>query len=103
VYSVEVELRGSDGGRRDFDLRLVGFRSVEWRSCEGAPAGADPWICAINGVPVFLQGVNWTPVRPNFADVTEKEVFRLFDQYKTMGCNILRVWGGAVLEKESFY
>ena len=103
LYTVEVELIGAGGSRHDSEKRVVGFRSVEWRQCEGAPAGADPWLCVVNGVPVFLQGVNWTPVRPNFADVSEKEVVHLLDLYKGMGCNILRVWGGAVLEKDSFY
>jgi len=103
LYKVEIELLGDDGSVIDSAARTIGFRSVEWRQCEGAPAGADPWLCAVNGKSVFLQGVNWTPVKPNFADVSGAERDRLLDAYKEMGCNILRVWGGAVLEKESFY
>ena len=81
----------------------VGFKTVEWRSCEGAPPDADPWICVVNGHPIFLQGVNWTPIRPNFADVTEADYRKLLTTYRDMGCNILRVWGGAYLEKQLFY
>lgn len=83
--------------------RPVGFRSVEWRDCENAPPEADPWICIVNGKPIFLQGINWTPIRTNFADVADADYFRLLDIYQDMGCNILRVWGGAMLEKEVFY
>ncbi len=99
LYSVECELLGSGEIRR----WRVGFKSVEWRRCEGAPENADPWICAVNGNPIFLQGVNWTPIKPNFADATEADYRRLLSSYRDIGCNILRVWGGAVLEKEIFY
>ncbi len=81
----------------------VGFRSVEWASCDDSPKDADPWICCINGVPTFLQGVNWTPIRPNFADVTDEQYRSLLTGYRDMGCNLLRVWGGGFLEKEVFY
>ncbi|MFA6291657.1 MAG: glycoside hydrolase family 2 TIM barrel-domain containing protein, partial [Victivallales bacterium] len=81
----------------------VGFKSVEWRQCEAAPENAEPWICAVNGKPVFLQGIDWTPIRPNFADLAECDYRKLLTLYRDMGCNVLRVWGGAVLEKEVFY
>jgi beta-mannosidase len=81
----------------------VGFKAVRWEPCAGAPAGADPWLCVVNDRPIFLQGVNWSPIRPNFADVTEAEVRTRLETYRDLGCNVLRVWGGAVLEKESFY
>lgn len=83
--------------------RRVGFKHVEWRACEGAPAGADPWLCVVNGRPLFLQGVNWTPIRPFFADVPEAEYRKRVDLYRELGCNVFRVWGGSFLEKELFY
>jgi len=81
----------------------IGFKSVTWERCEGAPPEADPWICVVNGRPIFLQGVNWTPIRPNFADVTNHEYRRLLETYRDLGCNMLRIWGGAFLEKEILY
>lgn len=99
LYRVRCE-RVRDGAAREW---RVGFKTVEWRPCEGAPEGADPWLCVVNGIPVFLQGVNWTPIRPNFADVSQAEIRKRLLAYRDMGCNILRVWGGAVLETEYFY
>lgn len=72
-YTVHCRLIGPGGRVYDVQTRQVGFRRIEWRPCAGAPAGADPWLCVVNGRPTFLQGVNWTPIRPNFADVTEAE------------------------------
>jgi len=87
----------------DSERRRVGFRRVEWRPCEGAPEGAEPWVCVVNGQPLFLQGANWVPPLPNFADVTSERYISLLHTYRKLGFNLLRVWGGAVLEREEFY
>lgn len=103
LYRVEVVLKDAAGKTHDRREYTVGFRTVEWRPCLNAPPGADPWICAVNGRSIFLQGVNWTPIRPNFADVGEDDYRARLETYRDLGVNILRVWGGAVLEKECFY
>lgn len=103
LYTVRIELTGPDGQVEDSVSMQVGFREVTWQCCEGAPAEADPWICAVNGRPIFLQGFNWTPILPNFADVSDDDYRRLLSQYRDMGVNMLRVWGGAFLEKGIFY
>jgi beta-mannosidase len=94
--------------RRDGQLlgrweRELGFKHIEWRPCAGAPEAALSWLCAVNGRPVFLQGVNWTPVRMCYMDTTRAETERLVAIYRDMGCNLLRVWGGGHLETPEFY
>jgi beta-mannosidase len=81
----------------------VGFKRVRWLPCEGAPADAEPWVCEINGEPTFLQGVNWTPLRVDYHGVTQQDYEAMVERYRAMGCNVLRVWGGAFLEREAFY
>lgn len=83
--------------------REIGFKHIEWRPCEAAAPGALPWLCVVNGKPLFLQGVNWTPVRMCYMDTTREEVERLVGIYREMGCNLLRVWGGGYLESPEFY
>jgi beta-mannosidase len=103
LYELKIEVRDGAGLVVRTFARTVGFKHVAWRACEGAPAGARPWICVVNGRPVFLQGVNWTPARMAYQDVTREEIDRLVGLYREMGCNLLRVWGGASLESEEFY
>jgi len=103
LYTAVVSLLDGDGGVLDREERPVGFRQVTWRACDGAPEGALPWICQVNGQDLFLQGFNWVPIRPNYADVTEDQYRQLLQTYRDLGTNLLRVWGGAVLEKECFY
>ena len=101
TYTLEVEGQVGDGTWRL--TRPIGFKRIEWRPCEGAPPDAEPWICAVNGKPIFLQGVNWVPPRACYHDSTEEEYRHLIDLYREMGCTLLRVWGGGILEKEIFY
>jgi beta-mannosidase len=103
LYTVEVRLVDAEENMLDGRVRRVGFVSVRWQANEGAPAGADPWICVVNDRPIFLQGVNWTPILPNFADITDRQYRHLLEKYRDLGCTMLRVWGGAFLEKEIFY
>jgi beta-mannosidase len=97
-----VELLDAKGEVLDQTSRRVGFKRVRWLKCEGGE-NADPWLCEINGETLFLQGVNWTPIRPNFADVPVEEYRKRLELYRDLGCNLLRVWGGAYLEKNCFY
>lgn len=103
LYTLHLELLDCDDHVEDERAWSVGFTDVRWEPCEGAPAEADPWMCVINNRPVFLQGVNWTPILPNFADVTDDDYRRLLVTYRSMGVNMVRVWGGAFLEKDVFY
>lgn len=103
LYTVQVRLLATDGAVLAEETRRVGFRQITWKACAGAPADAEPWICCVNGVDIFLQGANWVPLRPFFADVTEEQYRRQLTLYRDLGFNLLRVWGGAVLEKEIFY
>lgn len=103
LYQLKWRLLDQDGNQFDIGHRTVGFKSLTWERCEGAPAEADPWVCLVNEKRIFLQGVNWTPIRPNFADVTDEEYRQRLELYRDLGFNLLRVWGGAFLEKERFY
>ena len=103
LYTVTVALTGADGDVHDTTVRRVGFRHIEWQSCEGAPTGADPWLCVVNGRPVFLQGVNCPPLLPNYADVPETLYQERLTLYRDLGVNTLRVNGVGFLEKEAFY
>ncbi len=103
LYKLVCTLYDADGKNCQVLERNTGFKNIEWRSCKGALPEADPWLCSVNNKPVFLQGVNWTPIRPNFADLTESDYRKLIKTYKDLGVNIFRVWGGGFPEKEWFY
>ena len=103
LYQLTIELLDKTGNPVQKIGKKVGFKHIEWLPCKGAPPNADPWICSINNHPVFLQGVNWTPILPNFADLVEADYHKLLTIYQKMGINTIRIWGGGFAEKEWLY
>jgi len=103
LCDLEVSLLDGTGQAVDVWRGRVGFKQVTWRHCEGAPENAEPWICEVNGQELFLCGVNWTPIRMTYGSVTESMYRERLALYADAGMTLLRVWGGAFLEKEPFY
>lgn len=103
TYQLVVEITDGKGHVLWRQSRNAGFKNVRWQPCQGAAADALPWICEVNGRAIFLQGVNWTPLLMNYADVPAEMYRDILTKYRDLGCNLLRVWGGALLETELFY
>jgi beta-mannosidase len=103
LYDLTCELLDREGRSVELQSRRVGFRHIEWRRTKNAAPSADPFLCVANGRELFLFGVNWTPIRPNFADLKEQDYTKRLDVYRDCAMNVMRVWGGGFLEKEWFY
>ncbi len=103
LYTLQLTLLDKKGEQVQDLTRNIGFRNIEWLPCEGASPDADPWICSVNNQPIFLQGINWTPIRPNFADLKEEDYRKRLTTYKELGVNTIRVWGGGFSEKAWLY
>lgn len=103
LYAVDVKLLDAQNRVIDRQTRRVGFRHIEWRRTRGAAPDAHPYLCVVNGKPVFLFGVNWTPIRPNFADLDEGSYRKRIAVYRDIGVNAFRVWGGGFPEHQWLY
>ncbi|MBG0823857.1 glycoside hydrolase family 2 protein [Planomonospora sp. ID91781] len=88
---------GDDGSRGRRWSGRIGFRTVELERDGGA------FTLVVNGVPVFVRGVNWIPddCFPN--RVTPDRLAARFAQAAEAGVNLLRVWGGGLYESDDFY
>ncbi|WP_336207370.1 glycoside hydrolase family 2 protein [Nonomuraea sp. LPB2021202275-12-8] len=75
--------------------RKIGFRSVELEREE--------FRLAVNGMPVFVRGVNWIPDDCFPTRITRDRLAERFAQATGAGVNLLRVWGGGMYESEDFY
>ena len=82
--------------------KRIGFRQVVFTENEGSK-NALAYTCAVNGRKMFLHGVNWTPISPIYGAVTRDDYVRYLSAFKNANVNIIRVWGGAILESEAFY
>lgn len=57
----------------------------------------------INGLEVFVKGSNWVPAECFTGVLREDKYRRLIDLARKGNFNMLRVWGGGIYEKETFY
>ena len=103
LYTFTCRLLDSRGIEHDRLARRVGFKHVEWEPCADAPEDADPWVCVVNGCPVFLQGVNFAPIRANYADSTREDYKQRLELYRELGCNLFRINACGFLEHEWFF
>lgn len=103
LYILTCRLIDPQDNEQDRFTRRLGFRHVTWLPCKGAPPEADPWVCAVNGQPVFLQGVNFAPLKSFFADLRREDYEKRLRQYKDLGVNTFRINACQFLEREWFY
>jgi beta-mannosidase len=84
LYPVEV------GGR---ELR-VGFREVEFTR---------PGTFVVNGAPMQVKGWNWVPLDALYGVPSPEKLAHLLELAARAGVNLLRVWGGGLIETPEFY
>ncbi|AEB43350.1 beta-mannosidase [Micromonospora maris AB-18-032] len=100
-HDLDVTLHGPDGATLDAWHRRIGFRSVRLDTTPDAHGA--PFTLHVNGVPVFVRGVNWIPDDVFPTRVTRERLAHRFDQAVDANINLLRVWGGGRYESDDFY
>jgi beta-mannosidase len=78
----------------------VGFRTVELVATE---PGALPYAFVVNGRPMYVKGWNWCPLDPNYGVPRSEKLERLLSLAARANVNVLRVWGGGLIETTEFY
>ncbi|MFL5944860.1 MAG: glycoside hydrolase family 2 protein [Gaiellaceae bacterium] len=84
LHRVQVDGRGLD----------VGFRTVELR---------DDYTLVVNGKPMPIKGWNWVPLDALYGEPRPEKLEHLLRLAARANVNLLRVWGGGLIETEEFY
>lgn len=100
LYVVDVRLHADEV--IDATHRTVGFREVVWNT-EADADGSRPFQLVVNGVPVFVKGVNWIPDDALPVRVDRARYERRLTQARDAHLNLIRVWGGGIYENDDFY
>ncbi|MFV0632641.1 glycosyl hydrolase 2 galactose-binding domain-containing protein, partial [Demequina sp.] len=101
LYDVEVTALGADGAVLDTVVRRMGFRTVELVQ-EPDEVGTSFEI-HVNGSRVWCRGFNWIPADVLPERISREHLRALIEQAVATGANMLRVWGGGVVESDDFY
>ena len=57
----------------------------------------------VNGKEIFCRGGNWVPCDPFASEESEEKIRALIKSARSMGANMLRVWGGGLFETPAFF
>ncbi len=80
-----------------------GVRRLRFLQNENAPAGALPYTYEVNGEKIYIKGVNFTPLDHIYGDIPDAQYQASLEAAAAMGVNLIRVWGGGIIEDERFY
>ncbi len=89
---------------QEIGSRLIGFRTVELvqHNYSTGIKGASFYF-QINSRPIFVKGSNWIPPDAFQERVSDENLTQLLTSAQLAGMNMLRVWGGGIYERDSFY
>jgi beta-mannosidase len=72
----------------------VGFRTIELR---------DDYMLVVNGETAEIRGWNWVPIDALYGVPRREKLAHLLSLAARSGANLLRVWGGGLIETDEFY
>lgn len=102
LYTAEVSVQPAQS---EADQRAVtfGIRSLTLVQNEGAAEDALAYTLVVNGRKTYLKGWNWVPIDALYGRPQPEKLRRLLTLAKRANVNLLRVWGGGLIEKDAFY
>lgn len=103
LYCFDVTVHDQEGYISDCFSIETGLRKIEYRKNEHAPEDSLAYTVVINNLPVYIKGVNMVPLDMEYGTVTAERYEKLVLQMKEANINLVRVWGGGLIEDEEFY
>lgn len=102
LYSVRLRIL-QDEEVVDERALNAGIRKLAYVRNVNSPDDSLPYTFVINGKKTYIKGVNLTPLDLMYGNVTAEHYEWLVYLMKRANVNMVRVWGGGVIEKETFY
>lgn len=101
LYDLNVQILDNAGTLVAQRSVQISLREVQYLQNDNAPADALPYKLVINGKPIYIKGVNLTPLEMNHADVTEQREWAVLQSIAAANCNLIRVWGGGYISTDT--
>ena len=112
LYTVTVDSLDERGNAVAEKSRRVGFRRSKlvmntggWHIKGGYPLSRSnaPAQLEINGIRIFAKGSNWVNAQVFPGEMTAEHYKSLLTKVVDANMNIIRIWGGGFVNKESFF
>jgi beta-mannosidase len=102
LYRVAVRVR--EGGHTLHHVeRRVGVRQLELVLRDAESPNGKVFYFRVNGQKLWAKGDNWLPLDFLHTRVTREQYRAYLELLMAGGVNLLRVWGGGIVEHEAFY
>ncbi|QGQ97762.1 hypothetical protein EHS13_24170 [Paenibacillus psychroresistens] len=102
LYKVLIKLKLQDIVIEERQME-TGIRKLRYKQNIGSPKDSLPYTVEINGINIYIKGVNMTPLDLLYGNVTKEHYAWIIRLMKRAHINLVRVWGGGIIEKEWFY
>lgn len=103
LYQVKILLHnnGNITDRHELDF---GIRTIDRVATAGPRTGDryDNWQFIVNGKKIFVKGMNFTP-QDILLDASPERYRWTLSAAKAMGIQLVRIWGGGLIETDIFY
>lgn len=103
LYEAVVKVIAEDSVLSDEYRAPFGIRRIEWAYNEKADPEALPYTFVVNGRKTYIKGWNWVPADVLYGTVSDESLDHYVELAHRAGVNLLRVWGGGLIEKDRFY
>ena len=103
LYTAEMRIIGQNGAESHTRTATFGIRQVEAVANEGGPAGALKYTLLVNGKRIYINGWNWVPIDAMYGVPRPEKLDRLLTLALRANVNLLRIWGGGLIEQQAFY
>lgn len=102
VLSLGAKDEAADREALDGVTTAFGVRTIEMRPLPDTPESDYRWQFVVNGVPMFIKGANWCWPDP-LLEQDEAKYERILELARRGNVQMLRAWGGGIVEPDFFY
>ncbi|MCC6892679.1 MAG: hypothetical protein IT321_07660 [Anaerolineae bacterium] len=104
LYEAVVRVYGADGASPlDEHVINFGIRDIRFAANEGADPTTLGYTCVVNGQKTYIKGWNWVPLDVLYGVPRPEKLDHLLRLVGQAHVNMLRIWGGGLIEREDFY
>ncbi|MDO8586669.1 MAG: glycoside hydrolase family 2 TIM barrel-domain containing protein [Armatimonadota bacterium] len=103
LYQAHVRLLNKSGKLIDEREVTFGFKRARLLQNPGVPDHVPPFSLEVNDRRTYIKGWNWVPLDHMYGGDLSAKYERMLKLAREANVNLIRIWGGGLIETETFY